>query len=61
MHVDYESGGVYGSMILRVVQGVKEHSKKISLKDKVTIDLVIVGSVAVSREGEWFFFFFLLN
>ncbi|KAK7442093.1 hypothetical protein BaRGS_00040535 [Batillaria attramentaria] len=31
--------------------GVKEHSKRISLKDKVTIDLVIVGSVAVSKEG----------
>lgn len=31
--------------------GVKEHSKKISLKDKVTIDLVVVGSVAVSKEG----------
>lgn len=31
--------------------GVKEHSKKISLKDKVSIDLVIVGSVAVSKEG----------
>ena len=31
---------------------MKEHSKKISLKDKVSIDLVIVGSVAVSREGK---------
>lgn len=31
--------------------GVKEHSKRISLKDKVSIDLVIVGSVAVSKEG----------
>lgn len=31
--------------------GTKEHSKKISLRDKVTVDLVIVGSVAVSKEG----------
>ncbi|KAL8607768.1 hypothetical protein ACOMHN_039441 [Nucella lapillus] len=31
--------------------GTKEHSKKISLKDKVDVDLVIVGSVAVSKEG----------
>ncbi|PVD32520.1 hypothetical protein C0Q70_07960 [Pomacea canaliculata] len=31
--------------------GVKEHSKRISLTEKVTIDLVIVGSVAVSKEG----------
>lgn len=31
--------------------GTKEHSKKISLKEKVTVDLVIVGSVAVSKEG----------
>ncbi|XP_076438003.1 uncharacterized protein LOC143277145 [Babylonia areolata] len=31
--------------------GTKEHSKKISLKDKIGVDLVIVGSVAVSKEG----------
>ncbi|CAG5133034.1 unnamed protein product [Candidula unifasciata] len=32
-------------------QGVKEHSKEIGLEDKVKIDLVVVGSVAVSRQG----------
>jgi len=32
-------------------QGVKENSKEVGLEDKVKIDLVIVGSVAVSRNG----------
>ncbi|XP_012936051.1 methenyltetrahydrofolate synthase domain-containing protein isoform X2 [Aplysia californica] len=32
-------------------QGVKENSKEIGLEDKVKIDLVVVGSVAVSRNG----------
>lgn len=32
-------------------QGVKENSKEIGLEDKVKIDLVVVGSVAVSRSG----------
>ncbi|CAL1532915.1 unnamed protein product [Lymnaea stagnalis] len=32
-------------------QGVKEHSKEIELEEKVKIDLVVVGSVAVSRKG----------
>ncbi|KAK3797748.1 hypothetical protein RRG08_020141 [Elysia crispata] len=32
-------------------QGVKENSKEIGLEDKVKIDLIIVGSVAVSRKG----------
>lgn len=32
-------------------QGVKENSKEIGLEDKVKIDLIVVGSVAVSREG----------
>ncbi|GFR70484.1 methenyltetrahydrofolate synthase domain-containing protein [Elysia marginata] len=31
-------------------QGVKENSKEIGLEDKVKIDLIIVGSVAVSRK-----------
>ena len=33
-------------------QGVREYSKPISLEDKVKIDLVIVGSVAVSKSGK---------
>lgn len=40
--------------ILRVcstAQGVKEYSAPISLDDEVTVDLVIVGSVAVSKKG----------
>ncbi|RUS72380.1 hypothetical protein EGW08_019860 [Elysia chlorotica] len=32
-------------------QGVKENSKEVGLEDKVKIDLIIVGSVAVSRKG----------
>ncbi|XP_059149973.1 methenyltetrahydrofolate synthase domain-containing protein-like [Physella acuta] len=32
-------------------QGVKENSKEIGLDEKVKIDLIIVGSVAVSRKG----------
>lgn len=32
-------------------QGVKENSKEVGLEDKVKIDLVVVGSVAVSRNG----------
>jgi len=32
-------------------QGVKENSKEIGLEDKVKIDLIVVGSVAVSRNG----------
>lgn len=32
-------------------QGVREHSETVSLDDKVKIDLVIVGSVAVSKSG----------
>ncbi|GFO35168.1 methenyltetrahydrofolate synthetase domain-containing protein [Plakobranchus ocellatus] len=32
-------------------QGVKENSKEIGLESKVKIDLIVVGSVAVSREG----------
>ena len=31
-----------------VFQGVREYSKPISLEDKVKVDLVIMGSVAVS-------------
>lgn len=31
--------------------GVKENSKEIGLEDKVKIDLIVVGSVAVSRNG----------
>lgn len=40
--------------ILRICstsQGVREYSKPISLEDKVKVDLVIVGSVAVSKSG----------
>jgi len=32
-------------------QGVKENSKEVGLEDKVKIDLVVIGSVAVSRTG----------
>lgn len=32
-------------------QGIKEYSSPISLEDKVKVDLVIVGSVAVTKEG----------
>ena len=31
---------------------MREYSKPISLEDKVKIDLVIVGSVAVSKSGK---------
>lgn len=30
---------------------MKENSKEIGLEDKVKIDLLVVGSVAVSRQG----------
>ncbi|KAH9491950.1 hypothetical protein Btru_026875 [Bulinus truncatus] len=32
-------------------QGVKENSKEVSASEKIKIDLVVVGSVAVSRKG----------
>ncbi|KAI8777097.1 methenyltetrahydrofolate synthase domain-containing protein [Biomphalaria glabrata] len=32
-------------------QGVKENSKEVGLDEKIKIDLVVVGSVAVSRKG----------
>lgn len=32
-------------------QGIKEYSKPVSLDDKVTIDLIVLGSVAVSKSG----------
>ena len=35
-----------------MLQGVREYSKPISLEDKVKVDLVIVGSVAVSKSGK---------
>ncbi len=35
-----------------IFQGVREYSSPIGLEDKVKIDLVIVGSVAVSEKGE---------
>ena len=42
-------------------QGVKENSKEVGLEDKVKIDLVVIGSVAVSRTGKVFFYFYILN
>lgn len=39
--------------MLSSCQGVKENSKKIGLEDKVKIDLLVVGSVAVSRNGRF--------
>jgi len=47
-------GGVVNKEQLRhccTSQGVKENSKEIGLEDKVKIDLIVVGSVAVSRNG----------
>ena len=41
-----------GNYLFRYKQGVKENSKEIGLEDKVKIDLVVVGSVAVSRNGK---------
>ena len=38
--------------VLLMFQGIKEHSSPISLDSKVNIDLVIVGSVAVSKKGK---------
>ncbi|CAH2324096.1 methenyltetrahydrofolate synthase domain-containing isoform X2 [Pelobates cultripes] len=32
-------------------QGVKEHSVPVSLDDRISVDLVVVGSVAVSEKG----------
>ncbi|XP_060069132.1 methenyltetrahydrofolate synthase domain-containing protein-like [Ylistrum balloti] len=37
--------------ICSTTQGVREHSEPIGLDDKVKVDLIVIGSVAVSKEG----------
>ncbi|XP_069105574.1 methenyltetrahydrofolate synthase domain-containing protein-like isoform X2 [Argopecten irradians] len=37
--------------ICSTTQGVREHSEPIGLDDKIKVDLIIIGSVAVSKEG----------
>lgn len=34
-----------------ILQGLKEYSVPIGLEAKVKVDLVVIGSVAVSKEG----------
>lgn len=38
-----------------LVKGVREYSKPLGLDSGVKVDLVIVGSVAISREGKPYF------
>lgn len=35
-----------------MLQGLKEYSVPIGLEAKVKVDLVVIGSVAVSKEGK---------
>jgi len=44
-----------GKQVLRVCassRGVKEHSQPVGLDAKVKIDIIVIGSVAVSKQGE---------
>lgn len=38
--------------VILIFQGVRRHSIKIGLNTKIKIDLVIVGSVAVTHSGK---------
>jgi len=41
----------YNGIMRWLCQGVREYSTTLSLEDKLKVDLVIIGSVAVSRAG----------
>lgn len=42
-------------------RGISDYGKPVTLNDKIHIDLIVMGSVAVSKEGIYYYYFFVIN